>query len=259
MEEEILRRIVDYANLSPSDDVLEIGSGIGNLTMFLLDKAGRVTSVEIDERLTRILRKRFGKRNNLEIVQGDILEIELPEFNKVVANLPYSISSPVTFKLLEEKFELGILMYQKEFADRMIAEPGSPNYSRLSVNISYRCNVEILEEIPPRAFIPRPEVRSAVVKVEPREPPFQVKDEEIFLRTVRASFRHRRKKIRNSIFYSFDEIFPNTDFSDSKKRNLIDEALPKELADARAETLSPKEFGKIAELLENYKKEESPS
>lgn len=150
----VLGRMVDYADLSRDDVVLEIGAGVGNLTLLLAQRAGKVIAVERDKRLIKILKGRLKGRSNVELLCGDALRIQLPEFKKAVANLPYGISSDITFKLLVHKFELAVLMYQREFAERLVAEPGSDDYSRLTVNVHYRASVELLDEVPPTAFFP---------------------------------------------------------------------------------------------------------
>ncbi|KXA90983.1 hypothetical protein AKJ57_02925 [candidate division MSBL1 archaeon SCGC-AAA259A05] len=249
VEEEILERIVSYADISSEDIVLEVGPGIGNLTELLVEDAGKVIAVEKDDRLVEVLLDRLGDVENLSLVHKDILDTELPKFNKAVANLPYSISSPFTFKLIESEFDLGVFTYQREFAWRMVASPSTQNYSHLSVNLSYRAQVELLEEIPPDAFIPQPEVWSAIVKIRSQEPAFEVHNEELFFRTVRAAFQHRRQKVRNSLFHSFEEIVPGSGLSKRQKRNFIDEAISEELANSRADDISPEEFGKIANNL----------
>lgn len=254
VDENVLERIVDYSDISPSDVVLEIGPGFGNLTRFLVEDAGEVVAVEKDERLVRALRDELAA-DNLEIVCEDILEFDLPDFDKVLANLPYSISSPITFRLLEEDFDLGVLMYQKEFADRMVAEPGSSDYSRLSVNVAYRSEVEFLEEVSPDKFIPQPEVNSAIVRIRPCDPPFRVKDEEVFFAIVKGVFQHRRKKIRNGLLHSFDRIFPELDISDDEKIDLIDESVSAELLNKRPGKATSEEFGKISDTLVGKKKE----
>lgn len=250
VKEDILERMVENADISRSDVVLEIGPGIGNLTSLLVERAQRVFAVERDEELAEVLEERFRDEENLEIVKSDVLETDLPSFDKIVSNLPYSISSPLTFKLLEEEFESGILMYQKEFAQRMVASPGSQDYSRLSVNVYYRARAEVLEKVPPNVFLPEPEVWSAIVELRPRKPPFEVLNEETFFATVRACFQHRRQKIRNGLIHSFREIFPGHDLSDGERREFIDESVPSALADKRPGKTTPEEFGKIADSLE---------
>ncbi len=255
VNEEVLRRIVDYGEISSAEKILEIGPGIGNLTELLLEKAEEVIAVEKDKRLIPILNERFKENSNLNLVQGDILEIELPNFHKVIANLPYSISSPVTSKILKQKFDFGILMYQKEFAERMVAEPGSRNYNSLTVNLLFQAEAEILEEVPPNAFMPQPEVWSAIVKVTPREPPFEVLNKNRFYKVVKSAFQHRRKKIRNSLRNSFERIFPNSNFSKEEKREIIDKALPEEIKNLRPGQIKPKDFGKISNSLEEISAE----
>lgn len=251
VDEELLGRMVSYANLSEEDVVLEVGPGIGNLTGLLLKNAGRVIAIERDERLIRVLRERFGDEAKLEIIGGDALKVRTPRFDKIVSNLPYAISSKITFKILNHRFELGVLMYQKEFARRMIAPPGSSDYSRLSVQVFYRARAEILEEVPPSSFLPPPEVDSAVMKIYPREPPFDVKDEALFSRTIRAAFQHRRKKVRNALYHSFEVIFPESKTLKSERKLLIDKELPDDLANSRVAELSPEEFGRLADILSN--------
>ncbi len=132
----------------------------------------------------------------------------------------------------------------------MVASAGSSDYSRLSVNVAYHARAELLEEVPPNVFIPQPEVRSAIVKIEIQEPSFDLRDEDIFSKVVKAVFQHRRKKIRNSLFHSFQIIFPEKDLSDDEKRSLIEGAVSDELLNSRAEEISPEQFGKISNALD---------
>ena len=245
----VLERMVDHAHLSREDVVLEIGAGIGNLTRLLAQRAGKVISIERDRRLIKILHEQLRGFSNVQIVHGDALCIELPKFNKVVANLPYGISSDITFRLLEHKFEFAVLMYQQEFAERLVAKPGSDDYSRLTVNTYYRARVEMLDEVPPEAFVPRPKVTSAIVRLMPREPPFKVVDEKVFFNVVRALFQHRRQRVRNALYRSFEEIFPRRHLPKSERRAFIDKKLPKEIAEARVMDLEPEKFGMIADCL----------
>jgi 16S rRNA (adenine1518-N6/adenine1519-N6)-dimethyltransferase len=245
----ILERMVDYAEVSRSDVVLEIGAGIGNLTLLLAQRADEVIAVERDKRLIKILKKRLEKYPNVELLCGDALRVQLPEFKKVVANLPYSISSDITFRLLERKFELAVLMYQREFAKRLVAKPGSDDYSRLTVNVHYRASVELLDEVPPEAFFPQPKVTSSIVRLRPREPPFKVRDERIFFNAVRALFQHRRQRVRNALYHSFEEVLPKSCLSKAERRKLIDEKIPKELSETRVMDLAPDKFAEIANLL----------
>jgi len=163
------------------------------------------------------------------------------EFNKVISNLPYQISSPVTFKLLESDFDMGILMYQKEFADRLVAKPGSKNYSRLSVMASYSAEWEMLEVVPPAAFRPRPKVYSAIVKVVPGKPKFEVKNEALFYELTRVLFSHRRKKIKNSLL--IEGLVSPEDV----------EKVP--YCEKRVEALHPHEIGEISNVIARMENE----
>ena len=133
------------------------------------------------------------------MIIGDALKEDFPHFNKVISNFPYSISSPVTFKLLEHGFEMGILMYQHEFAERMVALPGSKDYGRLSIAVQYHAKVEILEVVSRHAFSTPPQVNSAIVRLVPRPPPYEVKDVDFFMKFITAAFSQRRKKLKNAI------------------------------------------------------------
>lgn len=245
----VLEQMVDYAELSRDDVVLEVGAGIGNLTLLIAAHAGRVITVERDRRLMRVLGERLRVHSNVKLLCGDALQIELPKFNKVVANLPYGISSDITFRLLEHKFKLAVLMYQREFAERLVAKPGSDDYGRLTVNVFYRASVELLGEVPSEAFFPQPKVTSAIVRLKPREPPFDVADEGMFFNVVRALFQHRRQRVRNALYRSFGEVFPGVKVSKVERRATIDQKLPKALAETRVMDLAPEKFGVIANLL----------
>ncbi len=249
IEPAVLEHMADYAELSRDDVVLEIGAGAGNLTLLIAERAGSVIAVERDRRLMKVLGERLRGHSNVKLLCGDALHIELPKFNKVVANLPYGISSDITFRLLEHDFELAVLMYQREFAERLVARPGSDEYSRLTVNAYYRASVELLEEVPPVAFFPQPKVTSAIVRLRPRAPPFEVRDEQVFFNVVRALFQHRRQRVRNALYRSFGEVYPGARVSKMERRATIDKRLPKELAESRVMDLAPEKFGEIANLL----------
>ncbi|NJE60842.1 16S rRNA (adenine(1518)-N(6)/adenine(1519)-N(6))-dimethyltransferase RsmA [Thermococcus sp. 21S7] len=188
---DIIERNVERAELSENDTVLEVGPGLGVLTDVLSRRAGKVYAIEKDRRLVEILRKEYDWPN-VEIIEGDALRVEFPEFNKIVSNLPYQISSPITFRFLRHEFERAVLIYQLEFAQRMVAEPGDRNYSRLSLMVRAKAHAELVERIGRGAFWPRPKVDSAVVVLEPKP-----KDERMELNEdlVRALFQHRRSTV----------------------------------------------------------------
>jgi len=238
IDKRVLSRIVGYGRLNSSDTVLEIGAGYGNLTGELAGKAGKIIAIEADPELAATL----NRWENVEVITGDALKIEFPPFNKVISNLPYSISSPVTFKLLRYKFEFGILMYQYEFAKRMVALPDSEDYGRLSIAVQYYADAEILEIVPKSAFSTQPEVSSAIVRLTPRPPPYKVKDEGFFMKFIAAAFSQRRKKLRNAILNNA------TLLGIEDIRGAI-EKLPREMIDRRAETLSAEELAQLADIL----------
>ncbi len=249
VDERILQRMVEYGEVSKRDVVLEIGAGLGGLTRLLARRAKRVIAVERDPKMVELLRENLRRFNNVEIFCSDALCMEFPFFNKVVSNLPYSISSDITFRLLKYDFDLGVMMYQLEFAKRLFARVGSEEYSRLTVNAFYRAHIELLEEVSPMAFYPRPRIRSAIVKIVPRaKPPFEVENEEMFFRVVRALFQHRKQKVRNALYHSFTEIFPDTSIQKGERKTILSH-LPKELAEARVVELPPEKLGEISNLL----------
>jgi len=192
---DIIERNVERAELSESDVVLEIGPGLGVLTRELAERAGKVYAIERDRRMIEILRKEYSWPN-VELIEGDAVKVEWPKFNKMVSNLPYQISSPVTFKLLKHDFEKAVLIYQLEFAERMVARPGDKNYSRLSLMVQARANVELVERIGKGAFWPRPKVDSAVVVVELKPSEERVELDE---NLVKALFQHRRSTVASAL------------------------------------------------------------
>jgi 16S rRNA (adenine1518-N6/adenine1519-N6)-dimethyltransferase len=248
IDQAVLERMVGYAEIREKDVVLEIGTGTGNLTRLLAQRAKKVITLERDSKLLSFAKERI-RRSNVEFILGDALKIEFPHFNKVVANLPYSISSEITFKLLNQGFELAVLMYQLEFARRLMAFPGSEDYGRLTINVYYRATAEILEEVPSEAFFPQPKVSSAIVRLRCRKPPFEVKSEEMFFRVTNALFQHRRQRVRNALYRSFHTLFPDLELGKRERRKTVDEVLPKELAVAHVSHLTPEQIGRIANNL----------
>ena len=195
VDRRVLARIGDYASLSEEDRVLEIGPGTGNLTCVLSERAGTVSAIEVDPALASSLEGRF---MNVVVIRGDALRVPLPDYNKIVSNLPYQISSKITFRLLERPFDLAVLMYQREFAERMVASPGTKDYGRLTLNVSLRAEAEILEFVPRGAFRPMPQVESAIVRLRPHETRIPV-DEKVFEDLTRGLFSMRRKKVKRSL------------------------------------------------------------
>ena len=245
IDKDVLLREITYADIKKSDKILEIGPGVGTLTELLAKHAGTVYAVEADARMVDILRERAWK--NVKIIKGDVLKVKLPEFNKVVSNIPYSISSPLTFRLLACDFKMAIITYQKEFAQRMVAKPGGKNYSRLSVATYYHADAEILETLTPEAFFPPPEVDSAVVKLTPKKrKPFKV-NESLFFDLLRGLFSHKKKTLKKALFFTLSDVF---DIEGKEKRKEILDTFDENLAKRRVFTLSPRELAEICNELE---------
>lgn len=188
-----LERIVAYADPRPPDRVLEVGAGPGNLTARLAARGVRVTAIEKDAALADALRRRA--LPGVEVVRGDALKTPWPAFDLFVSNIPYSITAPLLFRLLEHRFRRAVLTVQREVAERLVARPSTTAYGRLSVGAQRRASIEVLETLPPSAFRPRPRVASAVVRLEPRADPPREEEEAWLQEVLRALFSRRRKKI----------------------------------------------------------------
>jgi len=243
---DMLQRLVSHASITKDDIVLEVGAGLGFLTQLLSSKCKKVISVEVDPKIVRILRKQLHSLQNVDLIEGDILTVSLPPFNKVVSAPPYSISSPLLFRLLERKFDWAVLILQKEFAERLAASVGSKDYGRLTVTIYYRADVELLDYVPRTMFYPPPDVDSMMVRLKPRGSPFQVDDEGTFFELVRTLFTQRNKKVRNGLI------------SFLRKREITGKEAV-ELADStiysakRVRELAPEDFGILTnELLRKF-------
>lgn len=201
----VVKKIVDAAEISDGDEVLEIGPGIGTLTQGLLEAGAKVTAVELDKKLPAVLAETLAGYENFKLIQGDILKVDvekiMPPNFKVVANLPYYITTQILLTLLEKKLPVTkiVTMVQKEVAERMTAAPNSKIYGAMTVAVQFRADVKIAFEVPPSAFLPRPEVTSAVVVCDVRESPLKVNDENYFIKVVRAAFGQRRKTLINSL------------------------------------------------------------
>jgi len=230
----VAEREVSHANITKNDVVLEIGPGTGILTKLLAERAKKVIAIEIDGELIDKLKKFI--LDNVELIHGDALKVDfetLPKFNKIVSNLPFQISSHITFKFLDYNFSLAVLIYQKEFADRMVAKPGSKDYSRLSVGIYYKTNCNIIDTISRTCFYPQPRVDSCMVKLSPRDsPPFSVYDESFFFDLTRELFNHRRKKIKNTLIEIYDIQLEDVPY-----------------LDRRVEELTPGQIGELCNIL----------
>ena len=224
-------RHIAYAGIREGDRVLEVGPGLGILTERMADLPCELTCIELDDILAEYISQTFGDR--LRLIHGDAVKVDFPEFDVFVSNLPYSVSTPIIFKLLDHRFRTAVVMVQKEFADRMVADVGSPDYSRLTVNLFYRADCEVMETVPASRFNPRPKVDSALVRITPRKAPFDVIDERLCFKVTEITFNHRRKKIGTSL----------------KAAGLLRPEWDVPYLDERVENLRPAEIAEIADAI----------
>ena len=228
-DDRVAQRHVDYACIEKGDRVLEVGPGLGILTSKLIEVSDDVTCIELDEILAEHIRNTYGDR--LKLIEGDAVKVPFPEFDRFVSNLPYSVSTPIIFKLLTYDFKKAVVMVQKEFADRMTAPVGSTEYSRLTVNLFYKADCRILENVPASRFKPKPKVDSALVEIVPRKAPFDVLDEKTFFKVTEVTFNHRRKKIGTAL----------------KNARRIEKDWELPYLDDRIETLTPAQIGELSD------------
>ncbi len=254
IDEHVITKIINAAEITKDDLVLEIGPGIGTMTQYLAESAGKVIAVEIDKNLIPILEETLAEYDNVTVINEDILKLDInrlvEEENdgkpiKVVANLPYYITTPIIMGLFESHVPLQSItvMVQKEVADRMQVGPGSKDYGALSLAVQYYAKPYIAANVPPNCFIPRPGVGSAVIRLTRyEEPPVTVKDEILMFKLIRASFNQRRKTLQNGIANS-----PELPYSKAQ----VEKALEKMglAANVRGESLTLAEFAKLSDTI----------
>lgn len=255
IDENVIETAIEKSEINKEDLVIEIGPGLGTLTKYLLEKAGKVICVELDKRMVNILKERFFLYDNFEIINDDILKVDLNDlivkskakYNlkdaKIVANLPYYITTPIIMKLLESKIDIKSItvMIQKEVADRLAEIPGGKNTGAITYTVYYYGETEKLLEVPKTSFVPEPSVISEVIKINIRkEPPVKVSDEKKFFNLIKTAFLQRRKTLLNSL----------TNNGISNKQELI-EILAKLNIDEkiRSEKLTIEDFANISNLL----------
>ena len=253
IDDGVLESIIEASGVDGTCGVIEIGPGIGTLTQALAETAGKIVSIELDRQIAEYLRGAFAAYNNVEIIQGDAMKLDLTQiaaehFNgmpvSIVANLPYYITTPLIMKFLEDTngIDSVTVMIQKEVAERMTALPSTSDYGALSVAVQYRSTPEIITLVPPDCFMPPPKVTSAVIRLEIKnhvKP--EVENEKKLFKVVKAAFMHRRKTLVNSLAANFDT-------PKEQLKALILEACGNE--NARAENLGIKEFEKISKNLQ---------
>lgn len=244
INEEVVNKIVDCSDITKEDLVIEIGPGLGTLTKYLLEKAGKVICIELDKKMLRILNDRFSLYDNFEIINNDVLKVDLKGLInkekeqgiiknvKIVANLPYYITTPIIMKLLEEQLELESItvMIQKEVADRLIAIPGQKNTGAITYTVFYYSEAEGIMEVPNSSFIPEPEVTSKVIKLKIRKSiDFGIKDKDKLFKVIKYAFMQKRKTLINSLCNA--KIFENKKQAESilNSLNLSINVRPEEL------------------------------
>ena len=252
ISEQVVNEIVESSKIDKEDLVIEIGPGLGTLTKYLLEKAGKVIGIELDKKMVEILQDRFKLYNNFELYQQYVLKIDLKHLIKkekentnikkvkIVANLPYYITTPIIMKLLEEKLDLESItvMIQKEVADRLIAIPGEKETGAITYAVYYYAIAEAILEVPKESFIPEPEVTSKVIKLNIRkEPPIEVQDKELMFKIIKSAFMQRRKTLINALNNA--KIFQNKEEGNQILESLkLDESV-------RAEKLTLENFADI--------------
>ena len=252
IDDEAVSTIVDTAKVTKDDLIIEIGPGLGTLTSKLLEKAGKVIAIELDKKMVLVLEDRFSLYDNFECINEDVLKVDLESLiseekskglktAKIVANLPYYITTPIIMKLLEEKLDIETItvMIQKEVADRLVAEPGKANTGAITYAINYYTNPKVVLKVPNTAFIPAPDVNSTVIQLEVlQKPKIDVIDEEMFFKVIKYAFMQRRKTLLNSLTNS--KILGEKEYIEKMLSELgIEKTI-------RAENLSLEEFAKIA-------------
>ncbi|MEE0314570.1 MAG: 16S rRNA (adenine(1518)-N(6)/adenine(1519)-N(6))-dimethyltransferase RsmA [Butyrivibrio crossotus] len=258
IDEGIVNKIVREAGVTKDDFVLEIGPGIGTMTQLLCEQAGGVAAVEIDTNLIPILKETLAEYDNVTIINEDILKVDIKKLAeeknggkpiKVVANLPYYITTPIIMGLFESNVPIDSItvMVQKEVADRMQVGPGTKDYGALSLAVQYYSKPQVVINVPPECFIPRPNVGSAVIRLTRyKEPPVKVRDEKLMFKLIKASFNQRRKTLANGLNNS-----PEINFSKEEITAAI-ESLHKGPS-IRGEALTLSEFAALSDYFSNIK------
>ena len=251
----VLEKIMDAADIGAEDFVLEIGPGIGTMTQYLAERARQVMAVEIDRNLIPILSETLSDYDNVEILNADILKIDLrktvEEKNqgksiKVVANLPYYITTPIIMELFESEIPVDniTVMVQKEVADRMQAQPGTKDYGALSLAVQFYAEPYIVANVPPNCFMPRPKVGSAVIRLTRHQnPPVEVKNKKLLFQLIRASFNQRRKTLQNGIKNFSGLSFSKEEVADALEQIGVSPTI-------RGEALSLEQFAELCSLLD---------
>lgn len=244
VEHSIFQRMVEYGSLNRNDTVLDVGAGLGFLTRFMVDKCKRVIAVEADTELADILREQLVSVPNVEIVEGNVLEEEVPQFNKVVSIPPYRISSRLLLWLFNRGFDCAVLVFQKEFASRLVAHVESEDYGWLTVLAYYYAEAELLDEVPKCLFYPEPKIDSVITCLKSKNPrPFTIRDETTFKQMVQSLFTQRNKKLGNAVLHYLKGA------RGMPKENAVEIAKHLTAHGKRVRELAPEDFGALAHVL----------
>ena len=243
VDSQVFQKMAHHAQLGCDDTVLEIGAGLGFLTRFLSEKCKTVLAVEFDPRLVTILREKLGCASNVNIIEGNVLKVALPVFNKIVSIPPYQISSRLLVWLFKKDLECAVLIFQKEFADRLTAAVGSENYGWLTIFTYYNAQVELLDEIPKSMFYPRPKTDSVIVHLKPKRPQPLLTNEVSFQRLLQVLFTRRNRTVRNAALTYLKHERGATRKDVAK----VADSLP--LGDRRVRELAPEDFGALANAI----------
>jgi 16S rRNA (adenine1518-N6/adenine1519-N6)-dimethyltransferase len=243
VESQVFQKMAHHASLDCDDTVLEIGAGLGFLTRFLSEKSKAVLAIEFDPKLAGILREQFGCISNVKIIEGNVLRVTVPAFNKIISIPPYQISSRLLVWLFKRDFDRAVLIFQKEFADRLTAAVGSEDYGWLTVFTYYHAQVELLDEIPKSMFYPRPKIDSKIVCLKPKRPQSLLSNEVSFQRFLQVFFTRRNRTVRNAALTYLKHERGATKEDVAKIAN----SLP--LGRKRVRELAPENFGALANAI----------
>ena len=252
----VVTGIIEAADITKEDMVIEIGPGLGTLTKCLLEKAGKVICIELDPKMVDILENRFKEISNFQIIHDDVLKVDLREIInenrktyskvKVVANLPYYITTPIIMKLLEDKLDIDIItiMIQKEVADRLVTKPGSGDTGAITYSIHYYSEPQVVLQVPKECFIPQPQVNSSVIQLRIRKKnDLNIKDEELFFRIIKIAFMQKRKTILNSLTNGLNNV-SKEEITKMLGQSGVDLSI-------RAEKITIEQFANMANYLTN--------
>ena len=244
VETSLYEKLCGYAALDSSDVVLDAGAGFGFLALFLANKCKSVIAVEKDRQVVEVLREQIKGVGNVTVIEGDVLKVALPNFNKVIAIPPYYLSSHLTTWLLERKIDCAVLILQKEFAARLVASTGSEDYGWLTVVTNQHSEIQLLDSVPKEMFYPQPEVDSVILRQKPwGKKQFEVKDAKFFTQMVKWLFTQRNKKLGKALVPFLNSTL-RLSKEEAEKLTIV---LP--FLDRRSRELSPKDFGELANVI----------